>query len=117
LSTTDEEIQSFICSQALTNDCQTKNVKVSIEDWRKRNLFVRLQRKWNGRQAQKRQENAGIDFFQASVLDQLPFEDKHFDVSITSYVAHGLPKIERKRMYADKRSVTKSKVIIYDYNL
>jgi hypothetical protein len=31
-------------------------------------------------------------------------------------VAHGLPKIERKRMYADMSRVTKSKMIIYDYN-
>lgn len=67
-------------------------------------------------QARKRPENAGIEFLQASALERLPFEDKHFDLSIASYVAHGLPKPERLRMYAEMSRVTRSRVIIYDYN-
>ncbi|MDG2835092.1 hypothetical protein P7M40_24720, partial [Vibrio parahaemolyticus] len=35
---------------------------------------------------------------------------------IASYVAHGLQKNERKKLYAEMSRVTKSKVIIYDYN-
>lgn len=55
-------------------------------------------------------------FMQASVLDSLPFEDKSFDVSIASYVAHGLHKDDRMKMYQEMSRVTRHKVIIYDYN-
>ena len=65
--------------------------------------------------AKKQLENKTV-FLQANVLEQLPFEDKSFDISIASYVAHGLQKNERKRMYAEMSRVTKNKVIIYDYN-
>ena len=67
-------------------------------------------------QAQKKPKNQGIDFVQANALERLPFEDKHFDLSIASYVAHGLSKPERQRMYAEMSRVTRSKVIIFDYN-
>ena len=66
--------------------------------------------------AKKQPENKAINFFQANVLNQLPFESKSFDISIASYVAHGLQKNERNQMYAEMSRVTKSKVIIYDYN-
>ena len=67
-------------------------------------------------QAQKRPENQGIDFLQANAHESLPFEDKRFDLSIASYVAHGLSKSERLRMYVEMSRVTRSKVIIFDYN-
>lgn len=67
-------------------------------------------------QAQKQPKNRGIDFAQANALERLPFEDKRFDLAIASYVAHGLSKPERQRMYAEMRRVTRSKVIIFDYN-
>ena len=66
--------------------------------------------------AQKHRENRTITFIQANVLESLPFETKTFDLSIASYVAHGLQKSERKQMYAEMSRVSKSKVIIYDYN-
>ena len=66
--------------------------------------------------AKRQPENKKITFIQASVLKQLPFDNKTFDISIASYVAHGLQKNERKQMYAEMSRVTKSKVIIYDYN-
>mgnify|MGYP000866514873 CR=1 FL=1 len=66
--------------------------------------------------ARGKPENARIIFIQASVLDKLPFEDKSFDVSIASYVAHGMQKNEREKMYSEMSRVTKNKVIIYDYN-
>jgi ubiquinone/menaquinone biosynthesis C-methylase UbiE len=66
--------------------------------------------------AKRQPENKIITFIQANVLQQLPFENKTFDISIASYVAHGLQKNERKLMYAEMGRVTKSKVIIYDYN-
>ena len=66
--------------------------------------------------AKRQPENKKITFIQGNVLEQLPFEDKLFDISFASYVAHGLQKNERKQMYAEMNRVTKSKVIIYDYN-
>lgn len=66
--------------------------------------------------AQNHSENKTITFIQANVLESLPFETKTFDLSIASYVTHGLQKSERKQMYAEMSRVSKSKVIIYDYN-
>ena len=66
--------------------------------------------------ARNRPENGAISFIKANVLERLPFKDKSFEISIASYVAHGLQKDERKMMYAEMSRVTKHKVIIYDYN-
>jgi ubiquinone/menaquinone biosynthesis C-methylase UbiE len=66
--------------------------------------------------AKRQPENKTITFIQANVLEQLPFGNKAFDISIASYVAHGLQKNERKKMYVEMSRVSKSKVIIYDYN-
>lgn len=57
-----------------------------------------------------------IEFIEANVLTGLPFEDKSFDVSISSFVAHGLNKNERQIMYSEMKRITKHLVIIYDYN-
>lgn len=66
--------------------------------------------------AKRQPGNKTITFIQANVLEQLPFGNKTFDISIASYVAHGLQKNERKKMYIEMSRVSKSKVIIYDYN-
>lgn len=66
--------------------------------------------------ARKKPENRTVSFACANVLEQLPFEDKLFDVAMASYVAHGMRQEDRKLMYAEMSRVTKSKVIIYDYN-
>lgn len=57
-----------------------------------------------------------IPFYNASVLERLPFEDKSFDITISSYVAHGLGPNDRKTMYEEMKRVTRELVIIYDYN-
>lgn len=66
--------------------------------------------------AKKNQNTDDINFVQANTLEGLPFADKSFDISITSYVAHGLKENERKVMYKEMRRITKYLVIIYDYN-
>ena len=66
--------------------------------------------------AKKQSKNHTVNFVHANVLEKLPFDDNYFDISIASYVAHGLQKDERRRMYAEMSRVTKKKVIIYDYN-
>ena len=66
--------------------------------------------------AKERPENHGISFVQGDALERLPFEDKTFDVCIASYVAHGMPHEDRRRMYSQMGRVAKKLVIIYDYN-
>lgn len=66
--------------------------------------------------AREKPENKMVSFAKANILERLPFEDKLFEASIASYVAHGMGQEERKLMYAEMSRVTKSKVIIYDYN-
>lgn len=66
--------------------------------------------------AREKPENKTVSFAKANILERLPFEDKLFEASIASYVAHGMGQEERKLMYAEMSRVTKSKVIIYDYN-
>jgi len=66
--------------------------------------------------AKRQTENNSITFIQANVLEKLPFEDKSFDISIASYVAHGLQKDERKKLYTEMSRVSKYKVVIFDYN-
>ena len=66
--------------------------------------------------AKRQPENEDIRFLQANALERLPFEDKSFDLSIASYVAHGLQKSERMKLYAEMRRITREKVILFDYN-
>jgi len=66
--------------------------------------------------ARNRPETEGVDFMCGDVLSRLPFGDKTFDFSIASYVAHGMPREDRKRMYREMGRVTRRSVIIHDYN-
>ncbi len=66
--------------------------------------------------AKNKTENKGIQFSSANVLERLPFDDKSFDLSIASYVAHGMSQNERQLLYTEMCRVTRFKVIIYDYN-
>ena len=66
--------------------------------------------------ARKKLADTDVRLLEANVLDKLPFADNSFDISIASYVAHGMQKPERKNLYAEMSRVAKSQVIIYDYN-
>jgi ubiquinone/menaquinone biosynthesis C-methylase UbiE len=66
--------------------------------------------------ARNQPENKGILFLKASILEHLSFEDKSFDITIASYVAHGMQKGDRKTLYIQMGRLAKHKVIIYDYN-
>jgi ubiquinone/menaquinone biosynthesis C-methylase UbiE len=66
--------------------------------------------------ARKKSGNAPIRFVEGNALQRLPFEDKQFDLSFASYVAHGMKPESRSRMYAEMARVTRNKVIIHDYN-
>ena len=66
--------------------------------------------------ARKKPENKTVHFVHANILKRLAFDDNSFDVSIASYVAHGMNASDRSLMYAEMQRVTKSKVLIFDYN-
>ena len=66
--------------------------------------------------AKKRTLDPSINFMWANALERLPFKEKSFDISIASYVAHGLKTDERKRMYDEMKRITEHLIIIYDYN-
>ena len=66
--------------------------------------------------AKKRNADIDADCVRADVLEGLPFEDDAFQISISSYVAHGMKKEDRLRMYREMARVTEKKMIIYDYN-
>jgi len=63
-----------------------------------------------------KKENAKVSFLVGDATQRLPFLDHAFDVSIASYVAHGMQAEQRKKMYREMNRVTRYKVIIYDYN-
>ncbi len=66
--------------------------------------------------AREKNQGNNIEFIQANVTKGLPFKDKFFDLSITSYVAHGLEEDVRKILYKEMLRVTKNAVIIYDFS-
>ncbi|MFW6319238.1 MAG: class I SAM-dependent methyltransferase [Bacillota bacterium] len=66
--------------------------------------------------AQKKNNDRSIRFLTKDVLNTLPFEDKSFDLVIASYVAHGLVKEDRSKLYHEMSRLAKHFVIIHDYN-
>ena len=68
------------------------------------------------RVARKQPENRDVQFVEANILRGLPFADKSFDVTIASYVSHGLPPADRQRLYAEMSRLSRHLVIIHDYN-
>jgi len=57
-----------------------------------------------------------VKLYQLNFLEGTPFGDKSFDVSFASYVLHGMPYKERRKMYEEMKRITKHMIIIYDYN-
>ena len=64
----------------------------------------------------KKAENSKVNFVKCDTCSRLPFPDKSFDISIASYVAHGLNPKERKQLLLEMSRLTKHFVIIHDYN-
>ena len=67
-------------------------------------------------QAYKRLEHTQIELIHIFPGEKLPFEDKSFDLVISSYVAHGLTSEERIKLYSEMKRLAKDLVIIHDYN-
>ena len=63
-----------------------------------------------------KKENNKVKFIHCDSCSTLPAKDKSFDLSIASYVAHGLHKEERQQLFKEMSRITKKYVIIHDYN-
>ncbi len=66
--------------------------------------------------AQKKNREKNIEFLKEDVLKGIPFKDNSFDLAIASYVAHGLTEKERSIMYQEMKRLSRSYIMIYDYN-
>lgn len=66
--------------------------------------------------AKNKLRNTPIRVLQADALGKLPFNDKSFDIAISSYVIHGMPASKRKVFYTEMNRIAKHKVILHDYN-
>lgn len=64
----------------------------------------------------KKTKDTDIKYYEASILERLPFDDNSFDIAIASYVAHGLNSSERQKMYKEMSRLSRGLVIIHDYN-
>lgn len=68
---------------------------------------------------QKSKENlkdTDVEIYKANANEIFPFEDKSFDIVISSYVAHGLKPVDRINLYKEASRLAKEKVIFHDYN-
>ncbi len=66
--------------------------------------------------AKKKTKNQNISFIQGNILNSVSINDNTFDVSVASYVAHGLKQPDRIIMYKEMKRITKQKVIFFEYN-
>ena len=60
-------------------------------------------------------KDTDVRIVQANILE-LPFEDKSFDIAISSYVVHGMNREERQRLYREMSRIARHAVIFHDYN-
>ncbi len=66
--------------------------------------------------AQRKTADRPIRFVHADVLNGLPFADRSFDVVFASFVAHGMKRSERMKLYQEMGRLAKNMVILHDYN-
>lgn len=67
-------------------------------------------------QAEKKTKGLNIDFQQASIVNDLPFENDSMDLVSASFVAHGLPNELRLKMLSDMNRISNHLVILIEFN-
>lgn len=68
------------------------------------------------KRAKKKLEGTRIKLIKINPDERLPFEDKSFDLAISSYVIHGLKHEEREKVYGELSRISKGSIIFHDYN-
>ncbi|XMB72241.1 methyltransferase domain-containing protein [Mycoplasmatota bacterium WC30] len=66
--------------------------------------------------ARRKTKNQKVSFIQGNILNDININDNTFDVSVASYVAHGLKRSERLVMYKEMKRISKHKVMFFEYN-
>ncbi len=66
--------------------------------------------------AQKKTSLGSEAFTLADATESLPFENKTFDTVFASYVAHGLDRENRQKLYRNMHRLAKKWVILHDYH-
>lgn len=66
--------------------------------------------------AKEKLQGTNAKLIQGDILKGLPFADKSFEVSVASFVAHGLQPNGREALYREMLRITKKMIILYDYN-
>jgi ubiquinone/menaquinone biosynthesis C-methylase UbiE len=69
------------------------------------------------KQAKEYTRKVKINFIVDDVLTILDFKNKSFDIVISSYVAHGMNKADRKKLYQESARLAKDMIIFHDYNM
>lgn len=67
-------------------------------------------------ESRKRLRNTDVEIYRVDPDEEFPFEDKSFDIVISSYVVHGLQEDRRIDLYREASRLAKEKVIFHDYN-
>ncbi|MGH0052301.1 MAG: class I SAM-dependent methyltransferase, partial [Sphaerochaetaceae bacterium] len=91
---------------ALCNVLGTLGLKVTGVDSASRMLSI----------AKQKTNNPNIAFYEADLLQGCSFKDNQFDIAIASYVAHGIEREQRKKLYREMSRIARHLVIIHDYN-
>jgi len=66
--------------------------------------------------AKKKTKDQSIHWVQGDILEDDLLKENGFDIAFASYVAHGLSKENRMKLYAKMQTLAKEYVIFHDYN-
>lgn len=67
-------------------------------------------------QAKKKNTGKNIEFQLASVADDLPFESNSMDLVSASFVAHGLPRDLRMKMFREMHRISNNLIVLIEFN-
>lgn len=66
--------------------------------------------------AKQKTNSIKASFFEGSFLEKLPYRDQSFDLVTAFFVAHGLKKEQRIRLYQEMDRLAYKAILIYDYS-
>ena len=58
----------------------------------------------------------GLDCMYGNIIDGLEFEDKSFDLVVFAFVAHGLDRDKRRKLFLEAARLSRGKVLFHDYS-